>query len=77
MADAVMTATAAAPGDRHIPLPGLADPYSQLTAPMISQGVVQGVLFAESPERFAFTAEDEWALALIANLLASGLRVAD
>ena len=44
MADAVMAAVAAG-GDRHIPLPGLADPYSQLAAPMISQGVVQGVLW--------------------------------
>lgn len=76
MADAVMGATAAS-GERHIPLPGLADPYSQLAAPMISQGVVQGVLFVESAERFRFTAEDEAALSLIAGQLAGSLRLAD
>lgn len=64
-------------GERYIPLPGLAAPYSQLAAPMIGQGVVQGVLFVESPERFAFSAEDEAALALIANVLAAALRIAD
>lgn len=63
--------------DRHIPLVGLTDPYSQLAAPMISQGVVQGVLFAESPERYFFDAEDEAALSIIANQLATGLRLAD
>lgn len=76
MADAVMGAVAAS-GERHIPLPGLADPYSQLAAPMISQGVVQGVLFVESTERFRFTAEDEAALSLIAGQLAGSLRLAD
>lgn len=76
MADAVMGATSAS-GERHIPLPGLAAPYSQLAAPMIGQGMVQGVLFTESPERFFFTAEDEAALSLIAGQLAGGLRLAD
>lgn len=76
MADAVKGAGPASE-ERHIPLPGLASPYSQLAAPMVSQGVMQGVLFAESPERFRFTAEDEAALTLIAGQLAGGLRLAD
>jgi len=76
MVDAVM-ASVTADSDRHIPLPGLPSPYSQLAAPMISQGAVQGVLFAESPERFHFSAEDEAALSLFANLLAASLRGAD
>jgi putative methionine-R-sulfoxide reductase with GAF domain len=76
MAAAVNAATASEQA-RHIPLPGLAQPYSQLAAPMISQGVLHGVLFAESPDRFAFTAEDEAALTLIGTQLAASLRLAD
>ncbi len=62
---------------RFIPLPGLAEPQSQLAAPMISRGVVHGVLFAESPRKFVFGAEDEAALSLIAGHLAAGLQLAD
>lgn len=62
---------------RIIPLPGLANPLSQLAAPMISQGQMRGVLFVESPEFFAFTREDEDALALIGAQLAAGLRSAE
>ena len=34
--------------ERLIALPGLDEPQSQLAAPMVSRGTVQGVLFAES-----------------------------
>ncbi|MDP3747059.1 MAG: GAF domain-containing protein [Phenylobacterium sp.] len=62
---------------RFIPLPGLVEPQSQLAAPMISRGKAMGVLFAESPERFGFTGEDEDALTLIGAQLAASLRLAE
>lgn len=62
---------------RFIPLPGLIEPQSQLAAPMISRGKAMGVLFAESPERFSFTGEDEDALTLIGAQLAASLRLAE
>ncbi|MES2895986.1 MAG: GAF domain-containing protein [Pseudomonadota bacterium] len=62
---------------RYIPLPGLVEPQSQLAAPMVSRGRATGVLFAESPERFSFTGEDEDALTLIGAQLAASLRLAE
>lgn len=59
---------------RRIPLPGLPEPQSQLAVPMLGQGRLRGILFAESPERFRFGREDEHALALVAVQLAAGLR---
>ena len=58
---------------RTIPLPGLAQPLSQLAAPMVVQGRLRGVLYAEAETRFAFGREDEDAVALIGAQLASGL----
>jgi hypothetical protein len=63
--------------ERIIPLPGLAEPQSQLAVPMISRGKAAGVLFVESPERFRFVAEDEEALTLIGGQLAASLRLAE
>ena len=60
---------------RIIPLPGLADPLSQLAAPMIVRGEVKGVVFAEAATRFAFTPEDEQVLSLVAAQLAAQLAV--
>jgi len=77
MAAAAVRATTQHEQARHIPLPGLIDPQSQLAAPMISQGVLHGVLFAEASERFSFTADDESALTLIGSQLAASLRLAD
>jgi GAF domain-containing protein len=62
---------------RTIPLPGLDQPMSQLAVPMVAQGQLRGVLFAESNSRFAFTREDEAALALIAGQLATALRLVE
>ena len=64
-------------GERVIPLPGLTEPQSQLAAPMISNGRVQGVLFAEDARRFRFTHADEDALAMVALQLAAGLRLSE
>ncbi|MCS0497331.1 GAF domain-containing protein [Ancylobacter sp. MQZ15Z-1] len=61
--------------EREIALPGLAAPQSQIAVPLVAQGRLTGVLFAESPERFAFCHEHEAALSLIALPLAAGLRM--
>lgn len=62
---------------RVIPLPGLAAPQSQIAVPMVSQGQLAGVLFAESDARFRFAREVEDALGLISGQLAAGLRLAE
>lgn len=63
--------------ERSIPLPGLAAPNSQLAVPMIAQGRMGGVIFAEDAAAFRFTREDEDALSLIGVQLAAGLRLAE
>lgn len=60
---------------RHIPVPGLAEPLSQIAVPLCHQGRLRGVLLAESPVRFAFRHEHEAALCLIAGQLATTLRL--
>ncbi|GAB4071398.1 GAF domain-containing protein [Ancylobacter sonchi] len=62
-----------AEAERHIVLPGLPLPQSQLAVPLLRQGRLVGVLFAESTERAAFSHEHEAALSLIALPLAAGL----
>lgn len=59
--------------ERHIPVPGLAEPQSQLGVPMVSRGRLVGVLFAESEGRFAFTREDERMLVRLGGQLAAHL----
>ncbi|MFA5120808.1 GAF domain-containing protein [Zavarzinia sp.] len=56
-----------------VPYPGLAEPLSQMAIPLLGRGQLLGLVFAESPRRFAFTREDENALALVAGHLAAGL----
>jgi adenylate cyclase len=56
---------------RHIPMPGLAAPQSLLAEPMLAGGALQGVIFAESPERLAFSPAEERAVALVAAQLAA------
>ncbi len=74
---AAVRASARMEADRYIPLPGLAEPQSQLAAPMISRGKAYGVLFTESPDRFRFGTDDEAALGLIGGQLAACLQLAD
>lgn len=74
---AAARASAHMDADRYIPLPGLAEPQSQLAAPMISRGKTYGVIFTESPDRFRFGPDDEAALTLIGGQLAACLRLAD
>lgn len=60
-----------------IPLPALDLPFSQIALPLLAQGRLLGVLFAESEERFAFRHRDEQALAIIAAQLAQALHLAE
>lgn len=62
---------------RTIALPGMPDAMSQIGVPMIAQGMVYGVLFAESRQRLAFSQEDEKALSIIARQTATALILAD
>ncbi len=62
---------------RTIALPGMPDAMSQIGVPMIAQGQLYGVLFAESPQRLAFSREDEKALAIIARQAAAALLLAE
>jgi hypothetical protein len=52
--------------DREIPLPGLAEPGSQLAVPLACAGQFLGVLFVESPLDMRFTWDDEDALVALA-----------
>ena len=62
---------------KGIPFPGLGTPHSQIAVPVIADGKVLGVLFAESTEIMRFDHEDEDALVVLASFLgamASSLR---
>lgn len=52
--------------EREIPLPGLAEPGSQLAVPLGGGGQLLGVLFTESPQDMRFTWDDEDALVTLA-----------
>ena len=53
--------------EREIPLPGLAEPGSQLAVPLACGGQLLGVLFVESPQDMRFSWDDEDALATLAS----------
>ncbi len=57
--------------EREIPLPGLAEPGSQLALPLSCLGQVLGVLFVESPQDMRFSWDDEDALLLLAGQVAA------
>jgi hypothetical protein len=52
--------------EREIPLPGLAEPGSQLAVPLACAGQLLGVLFVESPQDMRFSWDDEDALVALA-----------
>lgn len=52
-----------------VPFPGLGTPHSQIAVPVIAEGRVLGVLFAESDEILRFDHECEDAMALVASHL--------
>ena len=57
--------------DREIPLPGLAEPGSQLALPLACAGQLLGVLFVESPQDMRFSWDDEDALVTLATQAAA------
>ncbi|MBF9029460.1 GAF domain-containing protein [Rhodobacterales bacterium HKCCE3408] len=62
---AALSAGLLAEAPRSVPFPGLRTPHSQIAVPILSEGCVTGVLFAESDESLRFWNEDEDALVLI------------
>lgn len=62
---------------REIALPGLAHAASQVAVPLVAQGVLLGVLAAESPRRMAYGPEEEAAFVLLAQLAASALALVE
>ena len=59
----------------EIPLPGLAEPRSQMAVPLRLRGRVEGVLLLESGEDQHFSYDDEDAVTVIANQLALQLQL--
>jgi adenylate cyclase len=57
--------------EREIPLPGLAEPGSQLAVPLACGGQLLGALFVESPEDMRFSWDDEDALVALAAQVAA------
>lgn len=74
---AAVLAASGEDASRTIPLPGLAEPQSQIAVPLVSLGKVRGVIFSEDVRRFRFRQSDEDALAMIAAQLAAGLRLSE
>jgi adenylate cyclase len=62
---------------RAIAVPGMPDAMSQIAVPLLAQGRVQGVLFAESCAKMAFRSEDETALTIVARQLATSWMLAE
>lgn len=57
-----------------IPLPGLAEPHSQLAVPLLCGTQLFGVLYLESPEPCSFSHLEEDALSCFAQQLAQAMR---
>jgi adenylate cyclase len=60
--------------ERAIPLPGLAEPASQLAVPIAAGDRLYGVLYVESTEDVCFGYDDEDALVVLASQLAGAIR---
>ena len=63
---AALSAGLLAEAPRSVAFPGLDTPHSQIAVPILSEGCVAGVLFAESGESMRFWHEDEDALVIVA-----------
>lgn len=59
--------------ETEIPLPGLAEPRSQLAVPILFAGQLLGVLYAESAQDGRFGYDHEDALVIVASQLAAAL----
>lgn len=53
-----------------IPLPGLAEPHSQMALPLLAGDKLQGVLYVESDQEMRFGFEDEDGLSILAQQIA-------
>jgi len=62
---------------RTVVFPQLPMAMSQIAVPMVTRGVVAGVLFIESTERLAFSEEDAAALDILAGQAANALRASE
>ncbi|MGV2980525.1 GAF domain-containing protein [Camelimonas sp. ID_303_24] len=72
-----LEAGAAEDATRTVVFPQLPMAMSQIAVPMVTRGVVVGVLFAESAGRLAFREEDEAALEMLADQAAHALRASE
>ena len=59
---------------RQIPVPGLANPESQLGVPLLVRGELVGVLCLESEVRYRFHEEDKASIELLGNYLAIAIQ---
>jgi hypothetical protein len=59
---------------RQIPVPGLANPESQLGIPLLVRGELVGVLCLESEVRYRFHEEDKASIELLGNYLAIAIQ---
>jgi hypothetical protein len=59
---------------RRIPMPGLANPESQLGVPLLVRGELVGVLCLESEIRYRFHEEDKASIELLGNYLAIAMQ---
>jgi hypothetical protein len=62
------------PVERRIPLPGLANPDSQLGVPLLNRGELVGVLCIESDQPYRFHEEDKTAIELLSSYLAIAIQ---
>lgn len=60
---------------REIPFPGLPEPHSQLAVPILSAGLLAGVIYVESAQERRFGYDDEDALVALAIQLGSLMSV--
>lgn len=71
--DALRTSPLAHRLETEIPLPGLANSASQIALPLLQEGRLLGILYAESPEEGRFGYDEEDALAILAGHLAEAI----
>lgn len=73
-AQAVKNSLSVASPDARIPFPGIANPTSQIAAPILAHGELVGVLFLESETQSYWATRDVLFLSTMANILGLGIR---